>query len=120
MLEERRDINELNSPDVDNCICYDEKDLYFCGKTENLENEKQLKKCCPNEFMCKKCMDINKKKYNINNDSLINIKGRVSKIYHGSYHCFNNFLLGYQIEECISKTCEACKLLDSYSKYYLW
>ena len=113
------DIHESNEPDIDNCIHHDEKDLCFCGKLEEIGNEKQPKKCCQNEFMCKKCMDINKKKFNIKYDNLINIKGRVATIIQGSYHCFGPLLFGNQTEYCISKSCEACKLLDSYSKYYL-
>ena len=113
------DIHESNEPDIDNCIHHDEKDLCFCGKLEEIGNEKQPKKCCPNEFMCKNCMDINKQKFNIKYDNLINIKGRVATIIQGSYHCFGPLLFGNQTEYCISKSCEACKLLDSYSKYYL-
>ena len=64
-------------------------------------------------------MGINKKRYNIKNNYLINIKGRVAKINKGSYHCFGHFLCGIQIEDCVSKfSCEACKMLDLYSSYY--
>ena len=35
------DTNELNDPDIDNCIHHDEKDLYFCGELEEIGNEKQ-------------------------------------------------------------------------------
>jgi len=95
--------------------------LYFCGKEIKIENE--IKKCAPNEFICKECMKVNKKKYNIKNDCLININGRVAKINKGSYHCFGHFLCGSkgnQIEDCISKfSCKACNMLDYYSKYYI-
>ena len=42
--------------------------LYFCGNTEEIttENKLYIKKCLPDEFMCKKCMLINKRKYNLN------------------------------------------------------
>lgn len=113
-------INELNDEDIGNCNYYPNLGLYFCGKEVKLENEKQLKKCCPNEFICKSCMDINKKKYNIKNNFLINIKGRVAKINNGSYHCSGHFLCGNQNKDCISEfSCNACKMLDSYSKYYI-
>ena len=113
-------INELNDEDIGNCNYYPNLGLYFCGKEVKLENEKQLKKCCPNEFMCKSCMDINKKKYNIKNNFLINIKGRVTKMNNGSYHCSGHFLCGNQNKYCISEfSCNACKMLDSYIKYYI-
>ena len=70
--------------------------------------------------MCKKCMEINKKHYNIKNKYLININGRVAKINKGSFHCFGHYLIGNQIEQCISTfSCKACKLLDFCSKYFL-
>ena len=95
-LGEKKDINKLSENDVGNCKFYDNLGQYFCGKEVKLEKEKQIKRCCPNEFMCKSCMDINKKKYNIKNNYLINIKGRVAKINKGSYHCFGKFLCGNQ------------------------
>ena len=65
-------------------------------------------------------MEINKKHYNIKKSYLINIYGRVAKINKGGYHCFGHFLLGNQIEQCISKfSCNGCKVLDLYSKYFL-
>ena len=110
---EKKIISELNTNDIKNSTFYDNLGLYFCGE---LEGEKNLKKCCPNEFMCKSCMDINKKKYNLRNYYLINIKGRVAKKNKGKYHCFGHFLYKNNIEDCINKfSCEACKMLDSYS-----
>ena len=96
--------------------------LYFCDKKVLIKigNEIYKKRCIPNEFMCEKCMKINKKHYNIKNKYLININGRVAKINKGSFHCFGLFLLGNQIEQCISKfSCKACSILNLYSKYYL-
>lgn len=91
--------------------------LFFCGGIIEIENE--TKKCTPNIFMCKTCMDMNKKLYNIKSNHLINIAGRVSKINTGSYHCFGHFLNGNMIEDCIAKfTCKACQLLNFYSKYF--
>ena len=93
--------------------------LYFCGKTVEIDSDLKSKKCAPNEFMCKECMEINKKQYNIKNKYLININGRVAKINKGKFHCFGSFLIGGQIEDCIKKfSCKACKLLDLCSKYY--
>ena len=64
-------------------------------------------------------MKNNKEIYNIKKNYLININGRVAKINKGKYHCFGHFLVGNQIEDCISKfTCKACKLLQIYSEYY--
>ena len=117
---EKKIINELSEKDIENRNYFELIGQYFCEKEVEvkLETEKKIK-CCPNKFMCKSCMDINKKKYNIKNNYLINIKGRVSIVNKGSYHCFGNFLSGNKVEDCISKfSCKACKLLDLYSEYY--
>ena len=37
--------------------------LFFCGKKIEL-NQKEVKRCCPNEMMCKECMNKNKNRYN--------------------------------------------------------
>ena len=120
-LGEEKIINDLDNEETKFTKFNNSLGLYFCGKEIKIENE--IKKCAPNEFICKECMKVNKKKYNIKNNYLINIKGRVSKINKGSYHCFGHFLCGSkgnQIEDCISKySCKACKMLDLYSKYYL-
>jgi len=95
--------------------------LYFCGENLSIQIGKEIhqKKCAPNEFICKECMEINKKKYFINNDYLININGRIAKINEGKIHCFGHFLNKKQIEDCITKfTCKACKMLNSFLKYY--
>ena len=95
--------------------------LFFCDKEIEIKigNEIHKNKCKPNEFICKKCLEINKKYYNIKNKYLINIHGRVAKMNKGNFHCFGHYLIGNQIEQCISKfSCKACKLLDLYSKYY--
>lgn len=93
--------------------------LYFCGK--NIEIKNEIKKCAPNEFICKNCMAKNKKKYNIKENYLININGRMAKINMKSFHCFGHFSSdNHMIEDCISKfSCNACKLLNEYSEYYL-
>ena len=118
-LGDNKPIIKLSEKDTENRKFYDSIGLYFCGKEVKLENEKQVKRCCPNEFICKSCMDINKKKYNIKNNYLINIKGRVAKVNKGTYHCFGKFLNGNQIEDCINKfSCQACKMLDLFSRYY--
>ena len=99
----------------------DDYGLYFCKKNIEIESASEItrKKCSPNEFMCKNCMEKNKEMYNIKKKYLININGRVAKINKGSYHCFGHFLCGNQIEDCITKfTCEACKLLNLYSNYF--
>jgi hypothetical protein len=92
--------------------------LFFCGKNIKL-NENTIKKCAPNEFICKNCVEINKKIYNLKNHYLINIYGRISKKNKGVYHCFGNFLVNNQIEECItSYVCKACSFLNSFRDYY--
>lgn len=92
--------------------------LFFCGKTIELDNEKD-KKCSPNEMICKNCMKKNKKRYNLKDKYSININGRAAKKYNNSFHCFGHFLNGDKIENCGDNfQCEACKLLDKYEKYY--
>ena len=92
--------------------------LFFCGKNIKL-NENTIKKCAPNEFICKSCVEINKKIYNLKDHYLINIYGRISKQNKGVYHCFGNFLVNNQIEECItSYVCKGCSFLNSFSNYY--
>jgi len=119
-LGEEKIINDLDNEETKFTKFNNSLGLYFCGKEIKIENE--IKKCAPNEFICKECMEVNKKKYNIKNDCLININGRVAKINEGSYHCFGHFLCGSkgnQIEDCISLfSCKACKMLNLYSKYY--
>ena len=110
-----------NNLEVNDSQCNSSLGLYFCGNTEEItiENKVNIKKCLPNEFICKKCMLINKRKYNLKNSYLININGRVTKTNKGSHHCFGHFLVGNQIEDCISKfTCKACKMINYYLKYY--
>lgn len=92
--------------------------LYFCGNEIILKNGNR--KCSPNDFMCKNCMEYNKKIYNLKNKHFININGRVSKINKGSYHCFGHFSVNDKLEECITKfTCEACKLINLNTQYYI-
>ena len=95
--------------------------LYFCGKNIELkiDNKSIFKKCSPNEFICKKCMEINKNIYNLKKHYFINILGRVSKINKGSYHCFGHFMVNNQIKECITKfCCNGCYQLNLYSNYF--
>lgn len=95
--------------------------LYFCGNTKEIEIENivNIKKCLPNEFMCKKCMQINKRKYKLKKTYLININGRITNLNKGKYHCFGHFLIGNLIEDCISKfSCKACKIINYFSIYY--
>ena len=92
--------------------------LFFCGNEIILENN-EIKKCCPNEMICRECMEKNKKRYKLKNRYSININGRAAKKYENNFHCFGHFIIGKQIENCLGKfSCEACKLLDKYEKYY--
>ena len=92
--------------------------LFFCGKNIELDN-KEIKKCCPNEMICKECMAKNRKRYKLENRYLININGRPAKKYNGKIHCFGHFIIGNQIENCIGKfSCGACKLLEQLQNYY--
>ena len=98
---------------------FDEKHgLFFCGRDIELD-DKEIKKCCPHEMLCRDCMNKNKKRYHLKSRYSININGRASKKYNKSFHCFGHFYSGKQIETCLDKfSCEACKLLDKYEKYY--
>ena len=94
--------------------------LFFCGM-ENDIGDGTKKKCSPNQFMCRKCMNINKKLYHLKKHYLINIIGRASKINKGGYHCFGHFLVNDKIEDCITNfTCKGCQLLNLYSKNYFF
>lgn len=94
--------------------------LFFCGMENDIGNGIK-KSCAPSQFMCLKCMNINKKLYHLKKHYLINIIGRASKKNKGGFHCFGQFLVNNKIEDCITNfTCEGCKLLNLYSKYYLF
>ncbi len=118
-------VNKENKPIIplDNKDINQENGLYFCGKNIEIKTEKGvvIKKCSTNEFICKECLEKNKKIYNIKSTHLININGRVSKKNKGNYHCFGHFCVNNnQIADCIEKkfSCEACKMLDTFSHYY--
>lgn len=108
---------------VNNNVIIDDKfnekfGLFFCGKNIELD-DKEIKKCCPHEMLCRDCMNKNKKRYLLKSRYSININGRASKKYNKSFHCFGHFYTGNQIEICKDQfSCEACKLLDKYEKYY--
>lgn len=118
-------MNKENKPIIprENKDINQENGLYFCGKNIEIKTEKGvvIKKCSTNEFICKECLEKNKKIYNIKSTHLININGRVSKKNKGNYHCFGHFCVNNnQIVDCIEKkfSCEACKMLDTFSHYY--
>jgi hypothetical protein len=114
-------INDDNSSineEIKNNKYYQQFGIYFCEKDINLKDG-QHKKCSPNEFICNECMKKNRNIYNLKNNYMINILGRIAKKNKGSYHCFGHFLVGDIIEDCITKfTCEGCKLLNLYSEYF--
>ena len=117
---------------IDNTIDDANKDykeqygLFFCNKTiefnNNDNNTNKIIKCCPNEMICKMCMEKNKKRYKLdklNYFVLININGRAAKKRKKEFHCYGHFFIGNQIEVCLQKfTCEGCKLLNKYENYY--
>ena len=120
-LSGKKIINELTEKEKEGRAFNESVGLFFCGKEIKLEKDGEtvIKKCEPNNFICKECMDVNKKYYNIKNTYLINIKGRVSKINKGSFHCFGHFNFGNQIEDCITKfSCKACDILNTFGYYY--
>ena len=99
---------------------YKELGLYFCERNIKIKNENDCKICKPDIFMCKDCMKLNKIKYNLNNEYLINIYGRITKINKSKYHCFGHFKREENdFDDCITKfECKACKQLNEYKDYY--
>lgn len=92
--------------------------LFFCGKRIEFEDN-EIQECSPNKMICKECMEKNKKRHKLKDIDTINIIGRASTKRKGSFHCFGKFFIGNQIETCLQKfSCEGCKLLDKYEKYY--
>ena len=101
--------------------CDKQVGIYFCGKEINIKNE--IKICSKNNFICRECMQINKRIYNIKEHYLININGRVAKINKNKYHCFGHFLRLKDniIEDCITDfSCEACKILNDKEILYYY
>lgn len=93
--------------------------LYFCKKKIKLEGEIEIRECAPNNFICKECMEKNKKRFNLPDDCLININGRVSKDIKGKYYCFGTFKIGYKFINCLNSfTCKACEILNLCKNYY--
>jgi hypothetical protein len=94
--------------------------IHFCGKKVKLKGEIELRECAPNNFICKECMEKNKKRYNLPDDCLINIIGRVSKNIKGMYHCIGTFVKENNgFDYCKSKfTCKACEILNLCKDYY--
>lgn len=93
--------------------------LHFCGNKINIDGEKGIRECAPNNFICKECMEKNKKRYNLPKDYLINIKGRISIKKDDIYHCFGTFEDSKNFKYCMKAfTCEACKVLNLCKNYY--
>lgn len=95
--------------------------LYFCGEEIEITTKNGIHRyrCEPNNFLCRKCVDLNKILYNLKNHYLVNINGRIAKMNKGKYHCFGHFLYKNQIEDCINKfCCKACQILNLYSEYF--
>ena len=119
-LGSNKSIND-DQYNLDECKLNESLGLFFCGNNIEYNNENII--CSPNNMMCKKCMEKNKRRYNLKSKYLININGRVAKKDRDEvkgFHCFGHFLIGeIQIENCLdSFCCEACKLLAKNEKYY--
>ena len=119
-LGSNKSIND-DKYDLNECKLNESLGLFFCGK--NIEYNNKNKICSPNNMICRKCMEKNKKRYNLKNKYLININGRVAKKIKDEdkeFHCFGHFLIGkIQIENCLDEfCCEACELLSQYENYY--
>ena len=70
--------------------------------------------------MCKECMEKNKKKYNLPNQYLIGINGRIAKINKNKFHCFGIFENNKEFDQCLTSfTCKSCEILNSAKNYYL-
>ena len=93
--------------------------LHFCGKKIKLKGEIEIRECAPNNFICKECMEKNKKRFNLPDNYLININGRVSKIIRDKYHCLGTFGKCNSFAFCNNGfTCKACEILNSCKNYY--
>jgi len=106
--------------DSDECKLNELYGLYFCGKIIEYNNETTI--CGPNKMICKKCMEKNKKRYNLKDKYLINIIGRAAKRKKDGdkgFCCFGHFFSGkIQIEICNKFCCMGCQLLNKYANYY--
>ena len=107
--------------DLDESKLNESLGLFFCGKNIEYNNENII--CNPNSIICKKCMEKNKRRYNLKNKYLININGRIAKKTKGEdkvFHCFGHFLIGkIQVETCLDNFCCAgCRFLGKFEKYY--
>jgi hypothetical protein len=113
-------ISDFHCKGENGCKYNENLDLFFCGKNIEIKGKNGIenKRCTPNEFICRDCMLANKKYYQLNEDFLININGRVAYKTKSSYHCYGHFLIGNEIKDCIKFKCKACKMLDSFSEYY--
>jgi hypothetical protein len=120
ILGSNKSINDFKY-DLDECKFNESLGLFFCGQNIKYNNENTI--CSPNNMICKKCMEKNIKRYNLENNCLININGRVATKAgkkNKRFHCFGHFLIGKnQLENCLDKfCCDACSLLNKYKKYY--
>ena len=96
-----------------------EEPLDFCGKRVKLEGELEIRECSPNNFMCKSCMEKNKKKYNLPEKYLIGINGRLARIHKKKFHCFGIFEDNKELNHCITSfTCKSCEILNLAKNYY--
>ena len=119
-LGSNKSIND-DKYDLDECKLNESLGLFFCGKNIEYKNENII--CSPNSIICKKCMEKNKRRYNLKNKYLININGRIAKktkVEDKVFHCFGHFLIGkIQIETCVDNfCCIACRFLGKYEQYY--
>ena len=96
-----------------------DESLIFCGKEVKIEGELEKRKCAPNNFMCRDCMEKNKKRFNLPKECLIGINGRIAKINKNKYHCFGIFENKNNFEQCLTKfTCKSCEILNLLKNYY--
>ena len=106
--------------------------ISYCGK----ENELISCDCCPDHIcqkgncLCVDCMELNRKKYNLKNDELINKSGKIAKLFKGNFYCNKHYeaiivnVIGRKFKkpsQCHypSEPCDDCKVLNKFKDVYI-
>ena len=103
--------------------------LYYCGKTTNLDCGCCDGKCKEGNCLCINCMELNKQMKNLNYYYLINKQGRAANLDNGKFRCRYKYdcienINGNKMEiktQCKfpNNPCPACQVLNKiYKKYF--
>ncbi len=108
---------------------FEECDLIYCGRNNNLNCE-----CCkdgickPGNCFCRECMELNKQYHCLKNYYLINKEGRVARYENKTFQCYATFERIKKAGKNSSKVdvtctysnpCNACKNLTQLMNKYL-